>query len=75
MQKEEKIKSKTDALSLLFTIVVYQEHISLPEGPGRCVILITDYIVILTILAFVFPTIFSFVAHFLAAHFVRSGWQ
>ncbi len=42
MQKEEKIKSKTDAWFLLFTIAVYKEHISLPEGPGRCVISITD---------------------------------
>ncbi len=60
MQKEKKIKSKTDALSLLFTIVIYQEHISLPEGPGRCVMLITDYSTILTILAFVFPTTLSY---------------
>ncbi len=63
MQKEEKIKSKTDALSLLFTIVIYQEHISLPEGPGRCVIPITDYIVILNVLAFVFPTAFYFLSY------------
>jgi len=87
MQKEEKIKSKTDAWFTLFTIVVYQEHISLPEGPGRCVILITDYTIILIILAFVFPTIIFCSLIYIAiivgpsrntapsAHFVRSGWQ
>jgi len=32
MQKEEKIKSKTDALSLLFTIVVYKRTHLPPRG-------------------------------------------